>query len=105
MCICGNGIVMLPKFMADFLIESHTKIQELKRSLLEVNLNDFKDRDHYELVRYRIHSELAQERSRNKSDIQDGLDAARVCLGIPEIVEFKKERCNWLVMDTVEEKN
>ena len=75
---CGKGIVMLPKFRSDFWIESHNKIQELERSLLKVNLDDFEDINHYELERYQIKNKLGQEKSRYRSDLQDGLDEARI---------------------------
>ena len=39
----GGKSIMLPKFMAEFLIESCVIIKELERGLNTLNVNDFKD--------------------------------------------------------------
>ena len=44
----GGKSIMFPKFMAEFLMESHLIMKNLKDSLNKMNVNDFEDLECYE---------------------------------------------------------
>ena len=100
--IGGNKNIMLPKFMAEFLMESHLIMKDLKRSQKNINVNDFKDFECYEQSRLRIEKEISHEKSRYESDLRDGLNVASNCLSWSKVVAFKEAECNWLVLDAVD---
>ena len=59
--IGGDKNIMLPKFMAEFLMENHLMMKYLKRSLKKMNVNDFEDFECYEQRRLGIEKKIARE--------------------------------------------
>ena len=87
--IGSNKNIMLPKFMAEFLIEIHLIMNNLKRSLNKMNVKYFEDFACYEKSRLRIEEKIAREKSRYHSDLQEGLDAVSSNPSWSKVVVFR----------------
>ena len=97
----GGKSIMLQKFMAKFLMESHMMTKNLKDSLNKVNVNDFKDLECYKESWLIIEDKIAREQIRYESDLRDGLDMASDCPN-SEVVVYRQSKFDWLVLDVVD---
>ena len=84
---------MFLKFFAEFLMESHLIIEELKISLSKINVDDYEDYECYEENRSRIEDSITRVQEGYESNLRDGLNI-KSDFPSSELAEYKEAECD-----------